>query len=75
MTDDQINAAVSRVANEFASVVDNDRDATLVMIGLVAHFCVCFGASADGLARAVNQLRSATENSPAALAAKRGRLQ
>lgn len=75
MTDDQINAAVNHVSNEFGNVVDNDRDATLVMIGLLAHFCDCFGASADGMARAVNQLRSAPENSPAALACKRGRLQ
>lgn len=71
MTDDQINNAVTRVAKEFGSVVDNDTDAILVMVGLMAHFCECFGASPDGLALAVKSLRSASVNSPAALAARR----
>lgn len=75
MTDDQINAAVAHVAREFAEVVDNDADATLVMVGLMAHFCECFGASADGLALAVSRLRSHAENSPAQMAARRRSLQ
>ena len=75
MTDEEINAAVGHVAGEFASVVDNDADATLVMVGLMAHFCACFGACPAGQAKAVQRLRADPDNSAAALEARKGRLQ
>ena len=75
MTDDQVNAAVTRLAREFGSLVSNDGDAVLVMTGLMAHFSVCFDIDLVKLCDVAGLILSAPENSSVGLSARRRTLQ